>query len=164
MTNEKTCWQSIFLLLFANTQTSKITKLTFSKLRNCKKIHSQNMFQKCTCRDQLTYRRKREGKKKLLHLHHRTTLNVWNPHTTQRCTVKATRKARSDRKWPSETLPQKPLWGVALWCFIWDVTFSVQWHHNYNELETKKVNVAYPDKVIHLFLPSLIQPVVLFPV
>ena len=48
----KRCSQSIFLLLFANTQTSKITKHTFSKLRNRKKyIHktcTKNYMQRPT--------------------------------------------------------------------------------------------------------------------
>ena len=93
--------EGIFFYFYLQThKTSKITKRTFSKLRNRKKIHSQNMYQNLHA--ETNWRTDGTEKEKLLHLQYRPTLDFWNPRTTQRCTVKATREACLNRKWPSQ--------------------------------------------------------------
>lgn len=83
-----------FLLLFANTETSKIT-IHLEKQRNCKKyIHKT-----CTSNYMQTNWHT-DRKKKLLHFQYRPTFNFWNRHTRQRCTVKKTKKPCFNRKWP----------------------------------------------------------------
>lgn len=100
-------------------------------------------------------------KKKLLHLQYKPTLNFWNPHTTQRCTVKATRKACLNRKWPCElydcflmgsTLPSKVSQSPVL--PVCDGAAKT------NPPGAILDKVVHPDQVIDLFLLSLIHPAV----
>lgn len=106
MTKEKMFTKHFSTFICKHTNIKKITKHTFSKLRNCKKIHSQNMYQNLHAE---TNWHTDSTEKKLLLLQYRPTLNFWTPSTTQRCTVKATRKACLNNKWPSQFLTQKLL-------------------------------------------------------
>lgn len=70
------------------------------------------------------------GKKKLLHLQYRPTFNFWNPHTTQRCTVKTTRKPCFNRKWPLSSYLKSHCEQYV--CFISGITKyrTVQCYHS----------------------------------